>query len=388
MSWATPGGVPAASATLGEPDDGISGCEERRGSPTSPNGLRFSGVREGDSLEPEAQSAEPGSAGRADPGAAREAPIHPRSPTPWELPKARWRPSNLTLRWITAAILVPPVIWACYVGGPGIVVVVITIAVFAVNEFYNLISQKGATPHRLLGTLAVASLPIVFYVGDAFWATSFMTMLLLTVMILQLTKIEIREAIASVSATFFGVFYVGWLLSHAVSVRHIESYLSRRYPGTPAAELDPEIGFFFMMLCVVGAVLCDAGAYFVGRRYGRRQLAPRISPKKTVEGAIGGVLVGAAGAVVTKWLFDYVIPGRLSADFSVTAAAVFGMAIAVVAILGDLIESVLKRDADLKDAGALLPGVGGMLDRIDSSLLAIPVMYYLLIGYYYLRFVA
>jgi phosphatidate cytidylyltransferase len=312
--------------------------------------------------------------------------VHPRPPTPRAPEKVRWRPSNLTLRLITAAIIIPPVIWVCYVGGMAYVGVIIGINCLAVNEFYDFISQKGATPHRLLGTLAAATLPLIVFVGDAFYATSFMTALLLGVMILQLTKAEIREAIASVSATFFGVFYVGWLLSHAVSVRFIHSDLTRRYGEENTAGIDPQIGFFFMILCLAAAVACDVGAYFIGRRYGRHKLAPAISPNKTVEGALGGIVLGVAAAVVAKFVFDYLVPGQLSTDFTITVAAIFGVVIASVAMLGDLVESVLKRDARLKDAGVILPGVGGVLDRIDSALLAIPVMYYLLLAYYYVRF--
>jgi len=312
--------------------------------------------------------------------------VHPRSPTPRPPEKRRWRPSNLTLRLITALILIPPIVWVCYSGGWPYVAVVIALNCVAINEFYDFISQKGAAPHRLLGTLAAAGLPLIVFVGDPFYATSFMTALLLGVMIRQLTKAEIRESIASVSATFFGVFYVGWLLSHAVSVRFIHGDLERRYGVEQTAGIDPEIGFFFMLLCLTAAVWCDAGAYFIGRRYGRHKLAPAISPKKTVEGALGGIVIGAGGAVLTKFVFEYLVPGQLSKDFSIQAAATFGVVIAAVAILGDLVESVLKRDAKLKDAGAILPGVGGLLDRIDSALLSIPVMYYLLLAYYYVRF--
>ncbi len=314
--------------------------------------------------------------------------VHPRAPTPRMPEKKCWRPSNLILRMITAVILIPPLIWACYVGGMPYVGVVIAIIFVAINEFYDFISQKGAAPHRLLGTAAAAALPLIVFIGDAFYATSFMTALLLGVMILQLTKAEIRESIASVSATFFGVFYVGWLLSHAVSVRFIHSDLARRYGEVQTAGIDPEIGFFFMLLCLTAAVLCDAGAYFVGRRYGRHRLAPAISPNKTVEGALGGIVLGALGAVAAKLVFDYLVPGQLSKDFPLSVAAIFGVVVAAMAILGDLVESLLKRDAHLKDAGAILPGVGGVLDRIDSALLAIPVMYYLLLAYYYARFMA
>jgi phosphatidate cytidylyltransferase len=300
---------------------------------------------------------------------------------PAELGPAR-RLSNLSLRLITAAILVPLVVWVTWLGGVAYVATVIVFAVVAVNEFYNFISAKGANPHRLLGTLGTAALPLAMWIGDAFWATSLMTAVLLTVMILQLVEREIHEAIASVSATFFGVFYVGWLLSHAVSLRFIEHDLVRRY-GAGAAGLDADVGFFYMLLCMSAAVLCDAGAYFVGRAYGRRKLAPAISPNKTVEGALGGMAVGALGAVAVKIAFDFFVPGELSRDLGYGAALVFGLVISAVGILGDLVESLLKRDAALKDAGALLPGVGGLLDRIDSGLLAIPVTYYLLLAYYF-----
>ncbi|MFQ5513397.1 MAG: phosphatidate cytidylyltransferase [Myxococcota bacterium] len=313
--------------------------------------------------------------------------IHPRPPSPRSPERRRWRPSNLTLRLITALILVPPVVWVCYTGGLAFVAVVIAFNLIAINEFYSFISQKGVLPHRLLGTLAAGVLPLIVYLGDAFLATSFMTAVLLTVMVLQLTKSELRESISSVSATFFGIFYVGWLLSHAVSVRFIHEDLRARYGVLLEGHLDPQMGFFFMILCLSAAVLSDAGAYFVGRRYGRHKLAPAISPNKTIEGALGGILVGALGAAVVKVIFDQ-IPLQASRELSFRTALLFGVVIASVATLGDLVESVLKRDAALKDAGRILPGVGGVLDRIDSALLAIPVMYYLLLTYYYVRFVA
>jgi phosphatidate cytidylyltransferase len=311
--------------------------------------------------------------------------IHPRPATEPDAGRRRWQPSNLTLRLFTAAMLIPPLLWVCHHGGLIFVAVVVGINCLAVTEFYGFISEKGATPHRLLGTAAVAVLPAIVYFGDAFMATSFLTAVLLGTMILQLTKQQIREAISSLSATFFGVFYVGWLMSHAVSVRFISDHLANRYGGA-AAGIDPQIGFFFMMLCLFSAVGCDVGAYFVGRRYGRRRLAPTISPNKTVEGALGGLLAGALFGAAVKFFFDEIWPGGLSLGFPYAVAVGFGVALAAAGILGDLIESLLKRDAALKDAGSLLPGVGGVLDRIDSALMALPVMYYLLLAYYYFRF--
>jgi phosphatidate cytidylyltransferase len=131
-------------------------------------------------------------------------------------------------------------------------------------------------------------------------------------------------------------------------------------------------------------VLCDAGAYFAGRAYGKRQLAPRISPNKSVEGAIGGVVAGTIGGLAMKGVFDLIWPD-LSTGLSYSAGAVFGVLVSIVGIVGDLVESLLKRDAEVKDAGALLPGMGGILDRIDAPLLGIPVTYYLMLFYVWLE---
>jgi phosphatidate cytidylyltransferase len=309
--------------------------------------------------------------------------VPPRPPTPAPPAARRWRPSNLTLRWLTALLLVPPVIWVCRQGGALFVAVVVLFNVVGVNEFYNFIVAKGANPARGLGIIGAAAIPLIVWIGDAFYATSFLTAMLLTTMLLQLTKRELHQAIASVSATFFGIFYVGWLFSHAVSVRFIARDLEYRYGAS--AAVDPQVGFFFMMIALAGALGCDAGAYFVGRRYGRRKLAPAISPNKTVEGAVGGPLVAGFAAALIKLVFDWLVPGDLARGFSVGTAFLFGVILGAAAVLGDLVESVLKRDAKLKEAGHILPGVGGVLDRIDSALLAFPVMYYLLLAYYYLH---
>jgi phosphatidate cytidylyltransferase len=288
------------------------------------------------------------------------------------------------LRWLTALVLIPPLLWVCHTGGWIFVAVVVLFNVIGVNEFYDLIVEKGANPHRTLGIVGAALIPVIVWIGDAFYATSFLTAVLLTTMLLQLTKRELREAIASVSATFFGIFYVGWLFSHAVSVRFIARDLEFRYGQS--AMIDPQVGFFLMVIALAGALGCDAGAYFVGRRYGRRKLAPAISPNKTVEGALGGLLVGGIAAVAVKLFFEAFVAGDLTRDFSVLEIFGFGVVLAAAGVLGDLAESVLKRDALRKEAGWILPGVGGVLDRIDSALLAFPVMYYLLLAHYYLNF--
>jgi phosphatidate cytidylyltransferase len=146
----------------------------------------------------------------------------------------------------------------------------------------------------------------------------------------------------------------------------------------------PEAGIFYMLFCLVAVVWSDAGAYFAGRAWGKRKLAPKISPGKTVEGAFGGVLVGTAGGLLTKLIFDFFWP-ELSFALGWKAALLMAFFIAIIAIVGDLVESLLKRDAQIKDTGRMLPGMGGMMDRIDSPLLGIPLMYYMMLFYVFLQ---
>ena len=227
---------------------------------------------------------------------------------------------------------------------------------------------------------------VVAYVGNEYHATMLMTASLLALMVAQLGKAEITEALASISGTFFGVFYVGWLLSHAIVLRHFYDAALAKYSfeDLELVNLAPEAGIFFMVYTLAVVFSCDTGAYFGGRAYGKRKLAPRISPGKTVEGALCGVLAGTLAGLLVKGLFDLLWPD-LSAAFPWSAAIPFGIVLAISGVIGDLVESLLKRDAAVKDTGALLPGMGGILDRIDAPLLAIPMMYYLLLGYLFVR---
>jgi phosphatidate cytidylyltransferase len=289
-------------------------------------------------------------------------------------PEARKR-SNLTLRWMTAGVLLPPLVWACWYGGWPFVAVVVVCVGMGVHEFYGFIAAKGARPQHALGIAATVLVPLIVYLGDALWANTFTTAALLAVLLFQLGKREIHEAISSVSATFFGVYYVGWLLAHAVSLRFASG--DARLAGP---EVEPQAGFFFIVLALVGALGSDAGAYFAGHAFGRHKLAPTISPGKTLEGALGGVAAAALGSLLALAVFGALAMPTGGLGFAVVA--LFGVVLAVASACGDLVESLLKRDAQLKDAGWVLPGVGGVLDRIDSALLAFPAMYYLLLGYY------
>jgi phosphatidate cytidylyltransferase len=307
--------------------------------------------------------------------------VHPRPPTPADGTPKR-KPSNLALRLLTAALLIPPVLWIIYQGGVFVLAAVIVIALLGLNEFYQMIEQKGAEPLRGQGMAAAAALPVVMYFGAESLATVLMTVVLLAMMVVQLAKNRISEALASISGTFFGVFYVGWLLSHTVPLRQFTQVVAARWPEV-AAGMHPQVGGFYLVFTISVVIAGDVGAYFTGRAYGRRKLAPRISPGKTVEGALGAVVAGTLMGVGLKAGFDF-FAEDLSRPLSYAAVVPIAFTLTVVGMIGDLIESLLKRDAQLKDTGTLLPGTGGVLDRIDSNLIAIPVMYYLMLVYTFL----
>lgn len=308
-------------------------------------------------------------------------PFHVRPADPFPEARPKRQSSELARRLVTAAVLVPMVLWVVVEGGLAYLATVMAFALLGQREFYRLIEDKGATPLDAMGLSFGAAIVVVAYVGSEYHATILLTASLLGLMVAQLRKAQIHEALASISGTFFGVFYVSWLLSHAIVLRFFFDSAQLKYPTEDLLSLGfhPDSGIFFMVYVLVCVVFCDAGAYFAGRAWGRRKLAPRVSPGKTVEGALGGLLAGCLAGVITKAVFDAAWPD-LSAALPWRLILPSALMLSVAGITGDLVESMLKRDAKVKDAGGLLPGMGGVLDRIDSPLLAVPLMYYMLLA--------
>lgn len=300
-------------------------------------------------------------------------------------PASPWR-KDLMLRLGSSAVLIPFVLWTIAQGGLFYLGVVIAIGMLAQYEFYGLIIDKGARPIYPVGLGFGAAVIVVAYFGSSYQAILLMTASLLVLMVAQLGKNEIQEAMASISGTFFGVFYVSWLLSHAVLLRKFDEVAASHYDPALLVTLNiaPDMGVFLMVYTLVSVVGCDVGAYFAGRFWGRTKLAPQISPNKSVEGALGGIIFGGLIGLGTKLVFDAFWPDW-SAALPWSAALGFAFILCIVGIIGDLVESLLKRDAKVKDTGALLPGMGGVLDRVDAPLLGLPVMYYLMLGYLYFR---
>ena len=315
-----------------------------------------------------------------------DASIHPQPATPVPDRVPRRQMGDLASRLLTASVLIPIVLYIVVLGGYPYLAAVLIFGLLAQREFYQLIEGKGARPLTGAGLVFGAAVIGVAWLSSEYHAMLLMTASLLVLMVAQLGKARIDESLSSISGTFFGVFYVAWLLSHAVLLRFFYRSAEAHSSGEQLSAIgfSPESGIFLTIYCLVVVVLCDAGAYFAGRSWGRRKLAPEISPNKSVEGALGGVVLGTAGGLVAKGVFGLFWPA-LSEGLPWRAALIFGLVLCVAGIIGDLVESLLKRDAEVKDTGALLPGMGGVLDRIDAPLLAFPAMYYMMLAYVWLR---
>ncbi len=177
--------------------------------------------------------------------------------------------------------------------------------------------------------------------------------------------------ISDIATSIFGLFYLGFLPSYWIKLRELDFvFTSSNYAGLGFSDLGYISGFNVTLISCLIIVSSDIGSYFFGKNFGKKSLSP-ISPSKTVEGLIGGIFCAVLTGIVFTYLLnwdDYFIIGTL-----------FGIIISLMALVGDLIESMMKRDAKLKDSGNLLPGHGGILDRIDSYIFTPSLIYYTII---------
>jgi phosphatidate cytidylyltransferase len=263
-------------------------------------------------------------------------------------------------RLLTAVIVLPFLIASFLVASLWWVFVLLAVAAMVLGlwEFYALAKRLQLKPDIPTGYIAAAILLTISVQNDysITFAGSFFVVIVFTAVSMianTLRGAPFDKMIASVGATMLGILYIPLMGSHLVSIR-------MGFDQTLSAHL---LSFFFLVL--MGA---DAGAYYVGRAIGKHKLAPSISPGKTWEGVAGGIAAALAmGALSHFWFFrelplKYILP--------------LAVVMTIVGILGDLTESALKRGAGAKDAANLLPGHGGILDRLDSLLFNAPLIYY------------
>lgn len=262
--------------------------------------------------------------------------------------------SDLAMRVGSAVVVFGLFLGSLLLGGWWFTSFVVLLMVVAVGELYATVRTRGYRPLALFGLLGVVFMGIGAHDGApmpiAGWAAGVAAA---TILFFSLTPR--RHALSNTAVTVLGMAWVG-MLAFAILIA-----------GGP----HPVAHIFFLVIIIA---INDIGAYFVGRSVGRRRLSPIVSPSKTVEGLVGGVLLGAVAAAVLS-----VFPPweEIGIERALVSAALIGVMVPI----GDLAESMVKRSLGVKDMGSVLPGHGGMLDRIDGFLFAVPAVYILFRGF-------
>ncbi len=263
-------------------------------------------------------------------------------------------------RATSAAILVPVLLLVLAVGGMVLAAAVAVVTVFAAREVFRLLADATFPTLPLLGTLLALTVVLDATFPGVLEGSGLLLMAvgIVLIAVAAFARANPREGIATWMATVFGALYVG-LLAFVVRLGHAAPTVP---DGAPLEVLGAERGWILVLLLAVWSY--DTGAFFIGRRFGRQQFLTHISPSKTYAGLVGGVVAATVVVGVLLWGLGQ----------SPIHALLLGPLVALAAQAGDLAESMLKRAAGAKDSGTLIPGHGGMLDRVDSFLFAAPVM--------------
>ncbi len=277
-------------------------------------------------------------------GAASRQRRAPREEPPAKRPRRR---SDLFTRVLVAVPLAIATIIFNNVGGLPFALFIIAAGLICMHELYGLLTIWR--PVALIGFAAVVVMVLVARSGDQGGVLE-VAVAAVPVVLLAVMLSDRRRPTVAIAGTLLGIYYVGFAFAHAE--------LLRQLPHGNGVFLDVLIGTF----------LGDTGAYIGGRLFGRRPLAPKVSPNKTVEGLVCGMLVAILAVFLAGLYQTWLTQGH---------ALLLGVAVAVLAPLGDLFESVIKRDAGAKDSGSVFGPHGGALDRLDGALFAVVVGYYI-----------
>ncbi|MBA7497866.1 hypothetical protein ES704_00599 [subsurface metagenome] len=238
-----------------------------------------------------------------------------------------------------------------WIGFPFFIIITI-IALLGLRELYSIAHKRGYRPSYILGSILTLYFIIItvydicslnYYIENII-----ITFFIILTFIFQLFKKDYSKVLAETSVTIFGSIYLGYFLSFILKIKVLPN------------------GNYYLISLLIITWANDIGAYLIGTKFGKNKIFPRISPKKTIEGSIGGTIFSIAGTFALKsWL-----------NLTFNELISLGLIIAIIAQLGDLFESVLKRGSGVKDSGTLIPGQGGILDCLDSLIFTAPVFYY------------
>jgi phosphatidate cytidylyltransferase len=263
------------------------------------------------------------------------------------------------MRRVLSAVVFLPIFWIIVkkLGHLPYDLLMGAAAALALFELYRLAEAGGHRCHRLIGGLVMLGFLAAFLSETI----SIEHALLAGLLILPIATLrrggDWGSALGDIAATLFGAAFIGMLFGYLIGLRLL---------ADPPKGEETGSDLVFLLFFVVWAA--DTAAYYIGTAIGRTPLAPHVSPKKTVEGAVGGLLGALAATFVARaWFMHWL---------TAIDGLILGLLLGVIGILGDLVESMLKRGAGVKDSAAVVPGHGGILDRVDSVLYAAPVLYY------------
>jgi phosphatidate cytidylyltransferase len=282
------------------------------------------------------------------------------------------RASPLLQRVLSSLVLLPVLAALIWLGFWPTALLALVAAAFGLYELYSALAHGGYRPRWAPGFAAgllLCATPALARLTGANLAGFSLALALGLTLVAELARRDREGALTSWALTFAGACYVGWLLAHYLLLRALATPLVAGGGWLAALRIEPGAAWVYAVLAITW--LQDTGAYFVGRAYGRHKMAPYLSPKKSWEGAAGGVLASLLTALLLVAL--------LGLPISYAGAALLGLVGALAGLLGDLAESFIKRQVHVKDAGALIPGHGGLLDRADSLLFTGPALYYLIL---------
>lgn len=256
----------------------------------------------------------------------------------------------LTARVLSAFVLIPLVAFTAWQGGPWFAGLVAVFVALAVTEFYQITRRLGARPSVHVGIVLSVFIVLAALSPNYRLAPSAFILAVGALMVIRVLQQNFDNLLSDWSATIVGSAYIGGMLSHFVLLRGLRGE-----------------GLAWVAVAAITTWIADTAAYFVGSTVGRRPFFPRVSPRKTWEGAIAGLIGGTLTGATIAILFLHL---------SWPLAAALGLLVSLAATFGDLAESLVKRQAGIKDSGNLIPGHGGALDRIDSLLFAGVATYY------------
>jgi phosphatidate cytidylyltransferase len=292
--------------------------------------------------------------------------------------------SELALRILFSVVAAPLALWIVLAGGAPLAALLAVVSAIGAWEFFRIARASGSHPLDDVGIVLAGLLPLAVhahYLGLVAVRPAIAAVVVLAILAatIWLRGVEGRP-LGTAATTVLGVVYTAGMLSFGYAIRYHDSVLGYDLVGAKHLALGslrfavPPGGALLVFPLVV-TWASDIGAFFVGRTIGGRKLIPAVSPGKTVSGAIGGLLA----SMLVSWLFARsVLVPVANLGFTPWAALGFGAIISIAAQVGDLFESLLKREGGVKDSSRIIPGHGGVLDRFDSLIFVMPVAYLLL----------